>query len=169
MSLLPGKKKGKPPIMRTKQGFGSLLSFSRVQTIAWFGMFLLLGCSDSVSPISPIPDVLVREEVNLNSVVAQPLKIRDGNYIYIAGGIRGIIVYRKSSDVYQAFERRSPCNLEDSCGIITVPSSQFYMEDTCNACTFKWDGTPLSGQNRSILKQYNVQFTNAYTLLITNP
>jgi hypothetical protein len=137
----------------------------------WIGLLPLLffGCGDNVSPISPIPDVLVREEVNLNSVTSQALKIRDGNFIYIPGGIRGIIVYRKSSDIYLAFERKSPYNMEDTCGIITVPSSQFFMEDTCNKCTFKWDGTPLSGPNRSILKQYNVQFTNAYTLLITNP
>lgn len=161
----PGRKKVNPLTMHPED-------FTPIKILIWTGLIFLLGlsgCGDSISPVSPIPDVLVREEVNLNSVSSQALKIKDGNFIYIPGGIRGIIVYRKSSDIYLAFERKSPYNMEDTCGIITVPSSQFFMEDTCNKCTFKWDGTPLSGPNRSILKQYNVQFTNAYTLLITNP
>jgi hypothetical protein len=132
-------------------------------------ILLLFSCNDGISPVSPVPDVLVREEVNLNSIGAQPLRQRDGNFIYISGGIKGIIVYRKRQDEFLAFERKSPFNLEEDCGILKVPSSQFYMEDTCHQCTFNWEGQPLSGPCRSIAKQYRVQYSNAYTLLITNP
>ncbi len=105
----------------------------------------------------------------MNSVAAQPLKLRDGNYIYIPGGIKGIIVYRKTQDVYLAFERRSPHNFyTDTCGIITVPGFLFYMEDTCHKCTFNWEGRPIGGPCRDILKQYNVQNLSS-RLLITNP
>jgi nitrite reductase/ring-hydroxylating ferredoxin subunit len=136
----------------------------------WLGcMCMLYACKDGISPVSPVPDVLVREEVNLNSVAAQPLRQRDGNYIFISGGIHGIIVYRKRQDEFLAFERKSPHNLDEDCGVLQVPSSQFYMEDTCHQCTFNWEGQPLSGPCRSIAKQYRVQFSNSYTLLITNP
>jgi hypothetical protein len=128
-----------------------------------------MGCAKEISSVSPVPDVNVREEVNLNSVISQPLKIRDGNYIYIPGGIKGIVVYRKTQDVFLAFERQSPYQMDNPCGIITVPSSQFYMEDTCHKCTFSWDGRPMGGPCRDILKQYTVQYMNANTLLITNP
>ena len=143
----------------------------RIKTLALGGLCTLLSfsCKEEVSPVSPLPDVVVQEQVNLNSVLSQELNIGDGRFIYISGGIKGIIVYRKSADIYLAFERKSPYKIEDSCGIITVPSSRFYMEDTCHKCTFGWDGRPQSGPCRDILKQYKVQFISSNTLSITNP
>jgi hypothetical protein len=143
----------------------------RIKTLALGGLCTLLSfsCKEEVSPVSPLPDVVVQEQVNLNSVLSQELNIGDGRFIYIGGGIKGIIVYRKSADIYLAFERKSPYKMEDSCGIITVPSSRFYMEDTCHKCTFGWDGRPQSGPCRDILKQYKVQFISSNTLSITNP
>jgi len=150
------------------QGF-----FMPIRTLAMVIFLLvmtgLVSCSNEISSVSPVPDVNVREEVSLNSIAAQPLKVRDGNFILITGGINGIIVYRKTADIYLAFERKSPYKMEDACGVITVPSSQFYMEDTCHKCTFNWEGRPTGGPCQSVLKQYTVQYTNAYTLLITNP
>ena len=141
-----------------------------IKTILLFLLFLsLAACNDTITPVSPVPDVIVREEVNLNSILAQPLKIRDGNSIYISGGIKGIIVYRKTQDIFLAYERQSPYKMEDTCGIINVPSSQFYMEDTCHGCTFSWEGRPLSGPCRDVLKSYSVSYLNSNTLLITNP
>lgn len=131
---------------------------------------LFFSCSkNELSPVSPLPDVVVQEQINLNSISAQELKLGDGRFIYIGGGIRGIILYRKSTDIYLAFERKSPYRMEDTCGIITVPSSRFYMEDTCHRCTFGWEGRPQSGPCRDILKQYKVQFISSNTLSITNP
>jgi len=131
---------------------------------------LFFSCSkNELSPVSPLPDVVVQEQINLNSISAQELKLGDGRFIYISGGIRGIILYRKSTDIYLAFERKSPYRMEDTCGIITVPSSRFYMEDTCHKCTFGWEGRPQSGPCRDILKQYKVQFISSNTLSITNP
>ena len=131
---------------------------------------LFFSCSkNELSPVSPLPDVVVQEQINLNSISAQELKLGDGRFIYTGGGIRGIILYRKSTDIYLAFERKSPYRMEDTCGIITVPSSRFYMEDTCHKCTFGWEGRPQSGPCRDILKQYKVQFISSNTLSITNP
>ena len=143
----------------------------RIKTLALGGLCMLLSfsCKEEISPVSPSPDVVVQEQLNLNSVLSQELKIGDGRFIYISGGINGIVVYRKSADIYLAFERKSPYKMEDSCGIITVPSSRFYMEDTCHKCTFGWDGRPQSGPCRDILKQYKVQFISSNTLSITNP
>jgi hypothetical protein len=143
----------------------------RIKTIARLATVILFffGCKEEISPVSPIPDVVVQEQVNLNSVTTQELKLGDGRFIYISGGISGIILYRKSTDIYLAFERKSPYRMEDTCGRITVPSSRFYMEDTCHQCTFGWDGRPQSGPCRDILKQYKVQFISSNTLSITNP
>jgi hypothetical protein len=137
--------------------------------ICFLGLSFAVSCREEVSPVSPIPDVVVQEQVSLNSVISQELMLGDGRFIYINGGIKGIILYRKSSESYLAFERLSPYRMEDSCGILTVPVSRFFMEDTCHKCTFGWDGRPLSGPCREILKQYRVQFTSSNTLSITNP
>jgi len=143
----------------------------RIKKAALKGSLLLslMACGDEISPVSPLPDVVVQEQVNLNSLSAQELSLGDGRFIYIPGGIKGIILYRKSTDIYLAFERKSPYRMEDTCGVLTVPSSRFYMEDTCHKCTFGWDGRPMSGPCRDILKQYKVQFISSNTLSITHP
>jgi hypothetical protein len=135
----------------------------------WFGLILALACSKDTNLISPIPDVIVREQLNLNSAEALPLKSRDGTFVYIKGGLKGIIVYRRSQDNFLAFERKSPYRLEDSCGIISGHSSYLYMIDSCHNCTFDWQGQPTGGPCKDIMKQYQVQYLNNFTLLITNP
>jgi len=134
-----------------------------------FISFLIISCSDDNNNISPVQDVIVREQLNLNSVEALPLKARDGTFIYINGGINGIIVYRRATDNYVAFERKSPYRLEDPCGKISVHSSLLYMIDSCHNCTFDWQGRPTGGPCKDIMKNYNVQYMNTFTLLITNP
>lgn len=145
-----------------------LWNITQVGLAVWI-IFLTLSCSDENNPISPIADINVREQLNLNTAEALPLKSRDGNFIYIKGGYKGIIVYRKSQDNYVAYERKSPYLQSDTCGIITVHSSQLFLEDQCHGCTFNWDGRPTAGPCRDIMKAYNVQFLNTFTLLITNP
>lgn len=138
--------------------------------ISIFIYFLLISsCSDQPSLISPIPDVIVNEQLNLNSAEAIPLKLRDGTAIAIKGGIKGIIVYRRSQDNYVAFERKSPYKMEDSCGIIKIHSSLLFMLDSCHNCTFNWEGRPTGGPCRDVMKTYSVQFINNFTLSITNP
>jgi hypothetical protein len=135
----------------------------------WFGLILAFSCSKDTNLISPIPDVIVREQLNLNSAEALPLKSRDGTFVYIKGGLKGIVVYRRSQDNFLAFERKSPYRLEDSCGIISGHSSYLYMIDSCHNCTFDWQGQPTGGPCKDIMKQYQVQYLNNFTLLITNP
>jgi hypothetical protein len=132
-------------------------------------MALIIGsCSKDTNNISPVQDVIVREQLNLNSIEAQPLKFRDGATVSIKGGIKGIIIYRRSEGNFLAFERKSPYKLEDSCGIVSVHSSNLYMIDSCHNCTFDWEGKPTGGPCRDIMKQYQVQYSNNFTILITN-
>ena len=130
---------------------------------------LFCACSDQTNLISPIPDVVVREQLNLNSNEALPLKLRDGTYIYLNGGIKGMILYRRSLDNYVVFERKSPYNMQNDCGVVSVHNTGLYMVDSCHSCTFDWQGKPTSGPCRDIMKQYQVQYMNSFTLLITNP
>lgn len=147
---------------------GTLITCRSLGVIIYL-LFCAISCSNDTNTISPIADIPVREQVNLNTVEALPLKARDGNYIYINGGYKGIIIYRKSQDSYLAFERKSPYLQADTCGTIKVHSSQLYMEDVCHGCTFNWEGRPTGGPCREIMKMYNVQFINTFTILITNP
>jgi len=124
------------------------------------------SCKDEV-PQQVIPDKFIRIELNLNSVEALPLKQQDQSFIYLNGGWRGIIVYRKAANDYLAFERLSPYNLQDSCQIIVDPSG-FFMRDTCSKSTFDFRGQPNGGPARANMRQYGTSFMNSYTLLITN-
>ena len=145
------------------------LVFSFAHGCFWGLFFLIIcSCSKEVNNISPVPDVIVREQLNLNSIEAQPLKFRDGTSVYIKGGIKGIIIYRRTEGNFLAFERQSPFNMTDSCGRISVHSSNLYMLDSCHNCTFDWQGNPTGGPCRDILKQYQVQYLNNFTISISN-
>ena len=114
-----------------------------------FFVILILGfasCKDAL-PRDDIPRVFVRKEINLNDFTYKDLN-NIGGYVYITGGVRGIIIYRKSLSQYLAFERDCPYQPLDSCALISVDNSTLFMIDTCCSSKFDFDGNPTAGPAR---------------------
>jgi len=77
-----------------------------------------------------------------------------GGYVYLDGGMRGIILYRAEEDVYYAFERACPHHPRAACAQVKVNSSNLYMEDTCCGSTFDFRGQVTGGPARYALQRY---------------
>lgn len=124
-----------------------------------------MGCAGDVN-VSPIPNVPVEVEVNLNDIDNVALK-QIGGFIYVAGGVRGIIVYRLSQNEYKAYDRNCTFQSTDACAIVSFHSSGFYIEDTCCGSVFDVNGFPTGGPAEFPLKEYQVSRANDL-LFITN-
>ncbi|HEU5292253.1 MAG TPA: hypothetical protein VFU05_16500 [Cyclobacteriaceae bacterium] len=131
----------------------------------FFLLLLLISCdSDPVDdpiPFQPFPDI--------NIVLPNfPALSSDGGFILVSdGGVRGIILYRKTSTTYLAFERNCSFRPNDACATVDVHSSTLFMHDVCCGSSFNFDGTPSGGPAWRPLQQYRTSLSVS-TLTITD-
>jgi hypothetical protein len=76
---------------------------------------------------NPVPDVYVDFYINIEDPVYSSVKI-PGNYLYLKGGVNGIILYHTVDDRYKAFERT--CTYDPDCGIVSVKEDKFTAVDS---------------------------------------
>ena len=105
-----------------------------------------------------IPYVYVNFYVDINST--QYIGLNSvGGYIYVTGGVRGIIIYRKSVDEFVAFERDCPYQPTNSCALVEVDQSAVMAVDSCCGSKFLLlDGSIIEGPATIMLKQYQTSF-----------
>jgi len=105
--------------------------------------------------------------VNLNYPQYQKLKL-DGGFVYMEGGLKGIILYRANENSYLAFERACPHHPSAGCAIVQVDVSSLFMIDHCCNSSFNFsDGYPTGGPAERPLIQYRVD-QNANVLKISD-
>lgn len=129
-----------------------------IRIVLVLAAFSFFSCEGNLN-ISPIPDVPVNVEVNLNDIDNVALK-QIGGYIYTPGGVRGLIVYRKSQTEYKAYDRNCTFQPSDACATVDFHSSGFYIEDTCCSSVFDTDGFPTGGPAEYPLKEYQISQTS---------
>ena len=106
--------------------------------------------SDDAIPYVPFDEVVI----NLNLPTYNRIRV-DGGYVYIEGGVRGLILYRQNATTYLAFERNCSFRPNEACATVEVHSSSLYMIDACCNSTFAFpSGEPNSGQAWRPLMQY---------------
>ena len=93
--------------------------------------------------------------------------LSDGGYIYRPEGARGMIIYRKNSTTYYAFERNCSFQPGDACATVDVHASTLFMEDTCCGSHFNFEGTPTGGPAWRPLLRYETSLSGN-TLTITD-
>jgi len=122
-----------------------------------FGLSALSSCNTEV--YDGIPYAFVEIDINLNQTNYLDLQ-RDGGFVYIMGGVKGIIIYRKNATSYNAFEQNSPVNPSAACAIVEVDVSQLFLIDYCSQAIFDFEGNPSNGISRFPLKQYKTIIDN---------
>ena len=118
---------------------------------------------------NPVPNVPVDVTIDLSFPSYSSLQGVSG-YTYVNGGSRGIIVYRKSSDEFVAFDRHSPADIEGTCFEPLYPDANNFLEliDSCNNARFSlYDGSPISNSEYG-LRQYATQYNGSNILRIYN-
>jgi hypothetical protein len=88
--------------------------------------------------------------INLNAV---------GGWVYISGGVRGILVYRRSSTEFMAYDRNCTYNSTDPCATVVVDASNIIAKDTCCNSQFSmYDGSVVSAPATLPLKGYHTTY-----------
>lgn len=114
-----------------------------------------LGCRQNNRPI---PEVQVNLAINLQNPEYQTL-YGVGNWVYVSGGSKGIIVFRANSDEFKAYDRHCTYRSEESCSRVFVGDNNISANDTCCSSSFQLlDGSPIGGPATIGLQQYNTSF-----------
>ena len=105
-----------------------------------------------------IPYVYVNFYLDINSTLNTGLN-NIGGYEYVTGGVRGIIIYRRSTDEFMAYERNCPYQPSNSCALVEVDNSAVMAVDSCCGSQFLLlDGSIVKGPATILLKQYHTYF-----------
>lgn len=133
--------------------------------LALFSLLVIAsGCRDR--NVNRVPDVPVNIAINIYQPDFFNLTVPSG-WVYITGGSRGIIVYRKSANEFVALERHSPYQPQDNCAVV-VNEDNVIVSDPCSDS--QWlimDGTIVQGPTAFALETYRTSFSDPI-LYITN-
>ncbi len=139
--------------------------FIKVLIILFSTSFLFLGCKKQNN--NPIPETYVSFYLNISSTLYLNLA-SVGGWENITGGYKGVVVYRKSSDEFMAFERACPYDWEIDSGYVSVDPSGLILK--CKSCASEFlilDGSIVHGPSTLSLKQYKTEF-DGQTLHVYN-
>lgn len=95
-------------------------------------------------------DVTSTQYIGLNNI---------GGYVYVTGGVRGIIIYHRSVDEFLAYERNCPYQPSNDCALVEVDNSAVMAVDSCcNSQFLLLDGSIIQGPATTMLRQYQTSF-----------
>jgi nitrite reductase/ring-hydroxylating ferredoxin subunit len=120
-------------------------------------IFLATGCKKNNNnngvPITAVDIYLYTNTpsfINLNAI---------GGWVYVTGGVRGILVYRKSSTEFMAYDRNCTYQPSLPCSTVVVDATNILAKDTCCHSKFSmYDGSVVNGPASISLKAYNTTF-----------
>ena len=130
-----------------------------------FPLFFINGCKDksNVIPYAYVDfNVYLSDPqfFNLNAV---------GNAVTVTGGVRGIIIYRKSNDEFKAYDRDCTYKPSDPCETVNIDSTKLFAKCPCCGSRFTLqDGTVNTGPANLPLKEYQAIFDGNQVIHITN-
>lgn len=134
--------------------------------------FILVVFSFCKKKATAVVDNIPYQAVNINVYPNDPLNFKIqtvGGWIYIAGGVNGILVYRQTmtgSSDFIAIERTSTYLPNDAGAKAKVLSDNFTLKDTVSGS--KWqinNGAVMTGPASLALKQYQAIYDNGTGVL----
>jgi hypothetical protein len=123
-----------------------------------------------------VQDNIAYQTVNIKVYTDNPTSFNlqtVGGWIYVNGGINGIIVYRKtainSPTDFIALERTSTYLPDDPNAKVKVQSDNFTLKDSVSGSKWQiFDGGLISGPANQSLRQYSAVYDGINTLTIRN-
>ncbi len=107
---------------------------------------------------SSVPLVDVNMSLYLNNPSYTDLN-SVGGWIYVAGGVRGILIYRSSSSEFKAYDRNCTYQSTNPCATVYVDNTNIIAVDTCCGSKFSLvDGSVIRAPAGLPLKAYNTSF-----------
>lgn len=136
------------------------------QILFLFLLGSIISCKKN--KINPVPSIPFDITIYLNLPSYSALE-SVGSWVYVNGGSKGIVVYRKSVDEFVAFDRHSPAN-DGLCEfpLTTNPDNFLQLDDSCTNAAFSlYDGSIISGSDIG-LRQYQTFWDGSNGLRIYN-
>lgn len=123
-----------------------------------------------------VQDNIAYQTVNITLYPNDPLNFKlqtAGGWVYINGGVNGIIVYRKtmtnSPTDFIALERTSTSLPDDPNARVKVQTDNFTLKDSISGSKWQiYDGGLISGPAIQNLRLYNTVFDGINTVTIRN-
>jgi nitrite reductase/ring-hydroxylating ferredoxin subunit len=82
-----------------------------------------------------------------------------GGWTYVSGGVRGILIYRKTNTEFMCYDRNCTYQPENACSTVVVDKSNIVAKDTCCHSEFLMtDGSVLKAPASTPLKVYQNTF-----------
>jgi Rieske Fe-S protein len=82
-----------------------------------------------------------------------------GGWVYVTGGVRGILIYRKSNSEFMAYDRNCTYQSNQPCATVVVDATNIAAKDTCCGSRFSiYDGSVYQGPASLPLKAYNTSY-----------
>jgi Rieske Fe-S protein len=142
-----------------------MLKNIRNALVGWLLVMSLIGC-EKQQVTDPVPYVFVQKLIDLNNTAYQALQF-DRGFVYETGGVRGLIIYRRSLNVFIAFDRVCTYHPSNPCGVVEVESVGFFMRCPCCRSAFDFEGNPINGPANFPLVRYRTSL-NGSLLSINN-
>jgi len=155
-----------------------LFNLYRIKMFRKIGIIVLLFTSCLLSfckKSKQVQDNIAYQTVNITIYPNDPIYFKlqtVGGWVYINGGVNGIIVYRKttinSSADFVAIERTSTALPDDPNARVKVQADNT-LKDTISGSKWQiFDGSVISGPATQNLRLYNAVFDGMNTLTIRN-
>ncbi|HEX5003149.1 MAG TPA: hypothetical protein VFW78_11690 [Bacteroidia bacterium] len=81
-----------------------------------------------------------------------------GGVLYLSGGTKGIIIYRRSISEFNAIERNCPYDPNASCSLIQIQSGITAIDSCCGSKFSIYDGSVINGPAATPLYFYYTQY-----------
>lgn len=108
---------------------------------------------DNGVPITAVDIYLYTNNPSFSSLYAV------GGWTYITGGVRGVLIYRKSNSEFMAYDRNCTYQSSEPCATVHVDATNILAVDTCCNSKFSiYDGSVTQGPAGLPLKAYNTTF-----------
>src|SRR6476620_12351928 len=119
-----------------------------------FTLFFLSSCKDS----NTVPGTYVDTYIYLSEPSAVQLNAV-GGWIYYPGGAKGLIIYRKSTNEFAAYDRQCTYDPNASCALLKVQSSGVTVVDSCCGSEFSLIyGSVTKGPASQSMIQYRTSY-----------
>lgn len=130
---------------------------SKIQFFLFLLLFILSTNScrqnDDVVPYAKVNFTIYLNDPDFTSLQTV------GNYVYVTGGVSGIVIYRKSQEEFSALERCCTYKPSERCGVLVDSTNNNVL--ICPCCNSKfslWDGAVMSGLAKRSLVNYQTIF-----------
>lgn len=119
---------------------------------------LVLATSCKKDEKDYVPNVYVNFQIDPNSTLYLGLN-QVGGWVYVTGGVKGVIIYREAQDRFRAYDRACPYDYDVANSIVEVePSGLTLIDSLCGSRYIITDGSVLNGPTTQGLKSYRTNY-----------